>query len=511
MLAATLHVVINPDGYPEEDAGYGTIVAGRMAVLAEAVGRAGLYDAYGDCPRLAAFGRAILHQVQPWGLFISNTGDHGDDFGFREFVLARQATRTGDPSLLWLLGTLTYPTTGHDPHRRNRETHHEVFVNEALPNVPATALSLLALDDLKTPPVPPSAGGIPTAFRDRGRGMISFRSGWDAEAAFVLFDGSQRSSAAQGHAHDSCGHFILSALGEYFGIGPGRYSIEQSCHNVTLIDGRSGRSTDGQWRMTYYHGNLTGYQPGEFCDYASVDSSHQHNCYWARRGLGLVKGAHPYAWTVDDINKANDWASYSWQLHTSPENEITLSGDRAVIKGWRHGNLLDVHFAIPAAHEYPRPHTIGLAQDIGGPSSFRYADAEERAREFTHPSDMLHHAVWQRPRLLATVEGLNGRLMALMLPREMGTAPAVVERLPCVDNSMALRITFADTEDILIVATAHNLLEAGGVTGRGEWCVVRCDRQSGEVLAWQLGSGSWLAFGGRRLTPVGPTAGQTHP
>src|SRR5262249_29965406 len=151
-------------------------------------------------------------------------------------------------------------------------------------------------------------------------------SDWDKDATFVVFDGSQRSPSAPGHAHDSCGHFSFSALGEYFAIDTGRYSPEQECHNITLIGGKSGRSTNGEWLCNYEAGRLIGYEPGPFVDSAAVDSSHQHNCIWARRTLGLVKSSDDkipsYAWTVDDINATNDWGSFWWQLHSSPENVI---------------------------------------------------------------------------------------------------------------------------------------------------------------------------------------------
>ncbi len=503
-LEATLHVVFNPDGYPEEDVGYGTSVGGRMLILAEAVRRAGLYDVYRECPRVAKFGRAMLHLVQPWGGWISNTGDHGDDFGNREFALARLATMTKDPSLLWLLGTLTYPSSGHDIHAVNRAKCREVSLGEKLPNVPASVMSLLALNDLEAvEPAHPDTLALPTSYRDRGRGIVSFRSGWEADAAFVVFDGSQRSPAAQGHAHDSCGHFSLSALGEYFGIDTGRYNIEQNCHNVTLIDGKSGRSTDGQWRMSYYYGNLTSCHPGPFTDFASVDSSHQHNGYWAWRHLGLVKGTRPYVWVVDDINKANDWAEYWWQLHTSPENEICLRAEGARVTGWRHGNHLDVHFALPAPDEYLRPHTLAMAQDIAEPSSYKYMDMAANAKNFVRPSDMLHHAVYQRPRLIAKVQGYNGRFMSLMLPCRKDEPPAAVERLASLPASLAVRITFADVEDIVIFAHEHHLLEAADIRGRGKWCVVRRGRASGRIAAWSLGDGTRLDVGGQCVQAAG--------
>jgi hypothetical protein len=491
MLDATMHVVFGPDGYPEEDMGYGTFVAGWMSQLVEALRRAGIYDPYKVCPCYASFGRAILHFVQPWGEHLSNTGDHGDDFGQREFVLARLAQETDDPTLMWLLGTLSYG--GPDAEVKLRPGFQ----------VPTSTLSLITLPEALEP-VHPSRRTVPTQFRDRGRGIVSFRSGWRDDDTFVVFDGSQRSPAAQGHFHASCGHFSLSALGEYFAIDTGRYNIEQNCHNVVLVDGKSGRSTNGEWDYTKYHGLLMDYLPGDFVDFAAVDSSHQHDCYWARRCLGLVKGrgaTSAYVWTVEDINKANDLREYWWQLHTSPENTIKTNTNSASVKGWRKGNWLDVHWVLPEPHEYPEPHRLQeVTQDEATPSSYKYIpDPHKRAQEAPRPAAMVHYSVFVRPRLIAKVSGLNGRFMSLMLPRLKGEKPARIKRLDSVPNSLAVRISFPDVEDTLIFAYEHNLLEAGDVKGRGQWCVVRRSRKTGRVLDYALGHGTALSTDGRPL------------
>jgi hypothetical protein len=438
-----------------------------------------LYDAYKQCPRFARFGRAILHFVQPWGEHLTSTGDQYDSFPERIFVLGRLARVTCDPSLAWLAGTISDPPTKLWPP--------ELALRPGL-RIPASYLSLLVLDDLK--PVSPAKAGLPTQYVDRGRGLVSFRSGWNADDTFVVLDGSQRSPSAQGHHHSSCGHFDLSALGEYFAIDTGRYNMEQNCHNVVLVDGKSGRSSDGEWCMAWHHGLLTDYRPGDFVDFASVDSSHQHNCYWARRYLGLVKGkgAPAYVWMVDDINKANDWAEFWWQLHTSPENVIEIHDGRASIRGWRKGNFLDVHFALPDPNRYPKPHQLTIEQDEATPSSHKYVgNARERAKAFKRPSDMLHGAVFLRPRLLAKVAGYNGRFLSVMIPRRKGERPAKVQQLPSLDNSLALRITFAGVEDTLIWAYEHNLLEAGEVKARGNWTVVRRSLRTGKVMEQATG------------------------
>ena len=491
MLEAGLFVLVGPQGYPEEDMGYGTLMMARMAHVLELLRRAGIYDAYTQCPRYARFGDAMLHLVQPWGTHLSTTGDHGDDFEKRTFVLARLAQETHNPALLWLL-----------THLRDRHDGIDVLLREG-ERADCTAFTVLVADQFRRA-VPPSVTNPPTAFCDTQRGMVTFRSGWDADATYVAFDGSQRSPAAQGHAHASCGHFMLSAAGDYFAVGPGRYNMEQDQHNVVLIDGKSGRSTNGEWVAVSHAGVLTGCHPGEFVDSASVDSSLQHNCYWARRTLALVKGsgAQAYAWVVDDINKCNDWAEYSWQLHTSPENEIALGDASATVTGWRRGSLLDVHFALPAPEEYPRPHRLlRLAADEAQTSSGNYVASFQKGAMmgFARPADMLHHSTFVRPRLTAVVAGLNGRFMSLLLPRAAGEAPATVARLASLPASLAVRVTFDRVEDVIIFAHEHHVLEAADVRARGRWCVVRRDRVRGDVLHYAVAEGTRLTVAGRPL------------
>ncbi|MCG3148576.1 MAG: hypothetical protein PCFJNLEI_02021 [Verrucomicrobiae bacterium] len=472
MFEAALYSAIGPSGYPAEDIGYGTFMLSVLGFLAEAVRRAGWYDAYRECPRFRQSGRAILHFVQPWGEHLSNTGDHGDDFRDRQLVLARLAAVNRDPSLRWLLQTLSYPT---QPVAKKRACP-EVVLGKGR-QVPCSAGSLLILDELNKKPARPKG---PTQFVDRGRDIVSFRSGWDKAATFVVFDGSLRSGAAQGHAHDCAGHFSLSALGEYFAIDTGRYNIEQDQHNVVLVDGKSGQSTGGDWRAARHHGRLVDYRPGEFCDFAAVDSSQQSNCYWAYRHLGLVNGADPYVWMVEDVNFADDEREFWWTLNTAPGNRITLTGERATIRGHRHGNLLEVHFVLPATH------SLKLRQHIHRCGSPRYVSAAEIRRHRAELGEMVHGPVFERPRLVAKVRGGNGRFMSLLLPRRQGMKPAKVQQLATLDNALAVSITWRDVEDTLIFAYEHNLLEANGVSARGQWIVERRSLKSRRVITRSL-------------------------
>lgn len=518
MLDAALQGFVGPDGYPHEDVGYGTAVAGGLSHVVEAVRRAGLYDAYAECVRYTRVGEATLQFVQPWGEYLTNNGDHSDCFLCRELPLARMARENRSPELLWLMGTLNYPTPKPKEPRPDNEAFVEVPLGRKGVHLPSTAISLMVMDELKLAKHPRDTG-TPTRFLAEDRGLVSLRDSWDADASYVNFDGCHRQAHAQGHAHASAGHFSFTALGEYFAIWPSRYNIEQNCHNVTLVDGKSGRSTNGQWLYARESGVLSAYTPGAFVDFASVDSTAQHNCFWARRAAGFVRrcvegessrssrdaDVTSYLWTVDDLNKADNWAEFWWQLHTSPENTIATDGKSATITGWRHGNHLDVRFALLNPNSFPKPHTLTLEQDVASPSSYEYVKdtGETAVKRLARPAEMVHGPVFKRPRLLAKVAGYNGRFMSLMLPRRKGATPAKVEALPTVWNALAMRVTFARVEDTVIWAYEHGILEAGDVRGRGRWCVVRRSRKTGEVLRYEIGGGDSLRVDGKNLRVPG--------
>ncbi|MBN4073937.1 hypothetical protein JYT61_00090 [bacterium AH-315-E10] len=508
---ASLHTTTGPDGYPEEDTGYGVAVSARLVEAGEWLRRAGLYDLYERCPRIKNFGQAVLHILEPWGTHISNTGDHGADFGHREFVLARLATETKDPTLLWLLGSLSYHHGNVHPENTMPFYWIEVHLRKGF-QVPATHSSLLVLDELSGAKSPTSQK-TETAFYDRGRGVVSFRNGWKPLDSFVFFDGSQRSPSTQGHFHASCGHFSLSAVGEYFSIGTGRYCNDQDQHSLVLINGKSGRSVNGEWTQCCYHGRLTDYQPDSLCDYSAVDSSHQHEAMWAYRHLGFVKGPEfGYTWIVDDINNENKWDEYWWQMQSSPENKIQITKKGATISGWRHGNKLDVHFVLPHSTYFPKKHTLKVSQDIQSAGSLNYLNKNPATSErgqitsmkhhverFARPADMVLGPSYLRPRLLAKVAGYNARFLSLMLPRLKSQRPCKVTQPNCLPNSLAVKIHFKDVVDTIIFAFEHNLLEADGIVGRGRFCVVRRNRKTGRVVAKSLGYGSELRVDGKRL------------
>ena len=502
---ASLFAAIGLNGYPVEDIGYGSGIVSLLARVGEALRRAGIYDPYTQCPRYAKFGRAMLHFAQPWGKVLSNTGDYGADFGWRGVVFPRLAAETNDPVLLWLHGTLSYPIACSGPMdmKERLRGFPEVKLDNGL-QAPVEFDSFTTLACLGKPVHPSRVKALPTQYMDPTRGIVTLRSSWRPDATFVVFDGSHRTCGVQGHNHDSGGHFSLSALGEYFAIDTGRYCIEQDQHNVVLVDGKSGHSTDGQWRMSWYQAALTRYEPGEFVDTASVSNSQMSDCYWSFRHIGLVKGRGAgrrhgppaYVWIVDDVNRDNSHHEFWWTLNTNPRGGIKLTRGRATVVGADHGHMLDVFFALPAPDEYPTdPHRIKLVRDVKLGGSHAYMPNKAKlARDYAR---LVGNEEWgpifRRPRLIAKVAGLNGRFISFMIPRRKGETPARVKTLASVPGTIAARITFDEVEDTMVWAYEHFLIEAGGVSGRGRWCVVRRSRKTGRVLQSALGEGHSLA------------------
>jgi len=502
-LEASLRVCLGPEGFPTEDIGYGNAMVCRMIQVTEMVRRAGLWDAMAECPRLRQFGQALLHVVQPWGEWLSNTGDHSAMVRDHEFALARLAVENHDPTLLWLLGSLHHEGTSLHPRDRNPQFLRG-FTTAREQRLPVSAWSLLILPEMAgaRPPArlrPPP----PTAFRDRGRALVTFRSSWKEDATMVLLDGSHRSPGVLGHCHASAGHFSLSALGEYFAIDTGRYNMEQDQHNVVLPEGQSGHSTEGQWRELLHGGHLEAWHPHGFCDYAAADYSLQAGSLWSRRHLGLVKGgdAPSWVWLVEDLYHRPERIIYQWTMNTSPENRIAVHARRAVVTGWRHGHHLDVHALRPGVlGKSGFFDKIRFYQDekLGGSQAY-VKDPRARAAEFNRPSDMVQASVYVRPRLCIEVEGDNGRFMTVLIPRRRGQRAARCKALKTLPNSMAVEIQFPDgVTDTFIWAYEHGLLEAGDILARGSWCVVRRDSR-GRVLNHCLHEGTSLQVAGKYL------------
>ncbi len=477
---------IGPNGFPEEDIGYGTACISYVIEIGEMLLRSGHMDLFKQ-PNLRAFGRALLHFVQPWGEALSITGDIGNGWTYDHVPLARIAHETKDPTLIWLLDSTINPSYGEQVKLKNGR------------RVLGRYSSLLYLDVLKSAPVHPADADLPTAFEASQRGIVSVRSSWDRNATFAFMDGSQRRASVAGHWHSSAGHFSLTALGEYFSVDTGRYNCDYDQHSVMLVDGESPHSTEGEWGGVNRMGRLLDFTPGPVCDTATVDSSQMNDCFWSFRTMGLVKGDEitPYLWTVDDVNKANDFREFWWTLQTHPRNQIKARGEEATIIGARHGNMLDIGFAYPSPEEYPTPHSLKITQDVITTSSYKYVKGD--LDELTEERAPLTWSVLKRPRLIAKLSGYNGKLMSVMVPRRKGRKPTNIQRLESCPNSLAVKIVFPRVTDTLIYAYEHGFLESEDIVAEGDFLIVRRRRRDNKVVASAMRNGTSLTVAGKRI------------
>ena len=123
--------------------------------------------------------------------------------------------------------------------------------------------------------------------------------------------------------------------------------------------------------------------------------------------------------------------------------------------------------------------------------------------EMNRPADSVHGTALHRPRLIAKLQGYNGKIMSVMVPRTKDQPKPTIRQIPSAPNSLAMQVDFADVKDTIIWAYEHHILEAGDVKGRGEWCVVRQSRRTGKVIAYQIHEGDQLEVAGVRLLAAG--------
>lgn len=502
-LQAAVMGALGPSGYPVEDIGYGTLVGARLVWVADVAERVMGWHVFKACPRLLHFGRAVAAFTFGEGRLLFNTGDNAAVFLDREAALLPLYERTGDGLHLWLLRNLGGQAEGADISARLAPCPPELRVGPGQ-SVPISAHTLARWRSALAPP--PATEELPrdlNVYRDATRGIVSFREGWGAHAAAAVVDGSHRPSTAQGHAQASGGHFSFCAAGELFAIDTGRYGVDQSDHNVVLVDGHSAFGNGGEWTFSRRHGRLVGIRGGAWCSVAEVDAAALYGARWARRWVALVQGrpGPGYLVVIDDLNMDDAEHDYWWTLNTSPENRVQVPENaaengvfaRATIVGCREGHTLDAAFV----GAWSRPSAIRLSADQATTAVDKYLpDLEERIAREPAPRLTAHFATLRRPRLVAAVKTIRLRMMSVLTPRFHGEPPVVVEALPTIPGTVAARVQRGGARDTLVWSFDSGMIEADDVSARGDWVVARV--VDGEDVAW-LGPVESLSIAGRRM------------
>jgi len=135
--------------------------------------------------------------------------------------------------------------------------------------------------------------------------------------------------------------------------------------------------------------------------------------------------------TIDDINKAKRLPRVLVDAQHLPGKQHRPPRPERHHHRLAQGQPARVHFALPSPAEFPKPHTLTLAQDERTTSSYDYIkNPRERAADYIRPAAMVEGIVFLRPRLVGKLAGYNGRFMAAMLPRLKGERPRRSRRLP---------------------------------------------------------------------------------
>ncbi|NDC75022.1 hypothetical protein EBZ70_06995 [bacterium] len=253
---------------------------------------------------------------------------------------------------------------------------------------------------------------LPLDFADPVHGLLTTRSAPDSDALFLMFEARANLSTI-GHQQHDAGHFYLAALGEMWGVEAGAKSGFSQDHSHVRIDGLGladvaypprvkflgsaitpvGALATANISAAYNHGWVgpTQFQwtipdaaswkisPETDPDVVAYFRGTQHykmriwgdNYFkqnWgptmrvesanpvksAFRTAGLVRGAHPYALVLDDVNKGDGRAhDYDWVLQVP--NSVRLA---------------DIE--LPAGN----PAAAVLVKTIGG-DQFRMTDVQE--------------------------------------------------------------------------------------------------------------------------------------
>ena len=224
---------------------------------------------------------------------------------------------------------------------------------------------------------------LPLTFNDPVHGLLITRSDNDNDALYMMFE-ARPDLRGVGHQHHDSGQFYLAALGEMWAVEAGAKNSYSPDHNTVLIDGRGhsdvsaaprveylGASVNdetaiasanlknaydygwtnpmhfswliddnknGLWKLqpdtdpelvAYYRGTQnvkmriwgTNYWDNNWGPVMRIEGN---PVQYAFRSAGIVRGKHPYALMVDDINKDGQEHRYDWLMQV-PDN-VRLSG-----------------------------------------------------------------------------------------------------------------------------------------------------------------------------------------
>jgi Heparinase II/III-like protein/Domain of unknown function (DUF4962) len=202
--------------------------------------------------------------------------------------------------------------------------------------------------DPAVPPTPPDR--LPTMRHFADMDLVSMRSGWDEDAAVLVFhagSGPGRRNMADpqraamrgfgpGHAHPDINSFAIFARGQWLAVDPGYSQVKDTRdHNTVVVNGRGQAGEGGKW-LDYWAFQQR--QPAPAIRY--VESARAYEAVLGDAGGIYVDGARlrrfrrqvlflrPDVFVIADDLEAEGPSRFEWLLH-APEGSLSLREDGA--------------------------------------------------------------------------------------------------------------------------------------------------------------------------------------
>jgi len=236
-------------------------------------------------------------------------------------------------------------------------------------------------------------------------GYFVQRSGWDADARWLWFDGGP---FGYGHQHEDKLQILLEAYGKSFLVDPGNYAYEKSkwrtyfidsfSHNVVLVDGQPQRRRGAKSRMDYVVK-----QPLPHVWVTGKDSDYVEATYDEAFGGEVGRGVQhtravlfikPDFWVMLDRLTAVDGKPHTYEPMFHFDGAVKADGLRVVTQNAGEANLTllaradtDLRVKIVEGQQEPvqgwltktissvRPAPVAIYQTRGGTAHLIYAMA----------------------------------------------------------------------------------------------------------------------------------------
>ena len=474
---------IDSHGLGYEWIGYSHHVYHHIYLTAQLLYQRNYIDLFKCESQLAQIPLGSLTCLLPGGSGLINIGDHGRLSPWTQPWLLLTAKHYQRELDLAFWNTFEGPNHPKRPFGDDRAwfDDKDEYTHAQFHGIPSAVFAFLWWD-ANEKPKPLASFDLPTSSYAKGTEIVNLRSSWSDDAVYVNFLGSGRSHASQTHAHTDAGHFSIFAYGEHLAVDTGRYNVDEDQHSTVLINGIVRYPNDaGGWRAQPRAGRVSDYQSQPWFDYACVDASKQKDCYWADRHLFFMRidDEQAYAITIDNINPNNDANTYLWQLQTDHPNTIAIENNRACIAG--ENARLNVHLTCPLADDFPQqPHTLQLSQD----EKYWQMGKDWNAGS-THWKMNTAISSVKRPRLLAEHSGLNGQIMAVMIPRQKNH-PDLNVTMDHTTRVMCVHVDHPLGRDSLYAGLDHGYINRPDIRVLSQLAIVRRDTQANITHQWSL-------------------------